>query len=262
MLAGDAAERAATFVCRLLSTITWSVFRPATTSRTAWFTDYPGGGLPTYGVTRYVANLGTNQEFSPTNAPLPLQVPFDRYYAAWGTRLAVEVPDVLTLLLDIAYGLGGEADDAFQAALTLFNHGLDVAPMSRSLSFAATVSALETLVAYEDRACAVERCGECQQPRFRVSRKFQDFVIKFGYRSETPEAKRKAQALYASRSKLLHEGTLRLADDPRHPFWMMHAVGGPAPMDVHKPYKEMWELGELRAITRICFVNWLFAQRS
>lgn len=137
---------------------------------------------------------------------------------------------------------------------------MDVDPISHSLGFAALVSALETLVAFEHHGKDVERCSTCGQERHRVTKKFQDFVIKYGY--QDPRFQKQAQKLYSVRSKILHEGRLRLADDPRHPFWEMYTHGGPGSIDAHAPYAEAWQHGELVALARICFVHWLLSHHT
>lgn len=178
-------------------------------------------------------------------------VPFideNEFFNRYGRRIDQEfdLPQNITQILDAFYELGEDDRDYFLSACTLFSQGIAIWSEHSSLSFAAFVSSIETLIASEHRNEKVEKCSECNQDRYRVVKKFRDFFGKYG--SPTPEFRKYAVKVYQYRSKILHRGELFLGEvEPRR----FGSLAG-------------FEDDQLRrniiSTCRICFVNWLLSR--
>ena len=77
-----------------------------------------------------------------------------------------------------------------------------VAQFDLSTSFLLLVSSIESLIHIKHVDQSVERCGECGQERYRVVRKFKEFLDEYSYEI-APSTK---QRIYQLRSNLVHRG--------------------------------------------------------
>lgn len=163
------------------------------------------------------------------------------YFNTYGRRLGAEfeLPDNIGYLLDMYYSLDSENQSAFLSSCSLFNQGLKLWAQHPSLSFAALVSSLETLIHADHKGEDVEVCNECQQQRHRVSRKFVDFLRTYG--SSSKEFPKYARKIYNVRCKILHTGQLFIAD----------MDSGSFDMDENEFRRTI-----IRTC-RICLINWL-----
>lgn len=115
MLDDDATNRAATYVCRLLSALTPYRFRPADTSAGAgWFITYAGSdSRSSYGVRRYWPEPTRITALSASDSPLVGRVPYQAYYAGAGPGISVQLPDIIDTLMSAAYQLREDEAAAF-----------------------------------------------------------------------------------------------------------------------------------------------------
>lgn len=150
-------------------------------------------------------------EFTTEETLINRAVP-QEYYNRLGRMMGAnfELPENIEEMLDAYFSLDKESRVAFLSSAALFYQGLKLWNEFPSLSFAAFVSAIETLVTQDHKGQAVEKCGECNQDRFRVTAKFQDFFTKYG--SPTPQFRKYAQRVYLYRSRILHSGKLFLGE--------------------------------------------------
>lgn len=165
---------------------------------------------------------------------------FNRYGRT--TDQEFDLPDSINTLLDSFFNLTEDGTKYFLTSCSLFNQGRELWAAHPSLSFAAFVSALETLIGYDHRGDKIEKCKECGQDRYRVVKKFRDFFGKYG--SSDPNFRKYALKIYKTRSKILHRGELFIGDVYQQKFGFHD-----------------WEESSFRrsivSTTRICLVNWL-----
>ncbi|MNQ83902.1 hypothetical protein D3C85_990050 [compost metagenome] len=153
------------------------------------------------------------------------------------------LPEDITLILD-SYFILSEADkNAFLSACALFEQGANTWSVSPSLSFIGFVSCLETLVNIENKNIPVEKCAQCQQKKHQVTKKFLNFMSKYG--NDDPSFKKFSNRIYTYRSNIVHSGQLLNGD-------LM-----PAKFGHHDSIEDDdFRKGVIRAC-RICMVNWL-----
>lgn len=174
----------------------------------------------------------------------------NEFFNRYGRRTDQEydLPQNINELLDAYFALDEDNRHYFLTACSLFSQGITIWSEHPSLSFAAFVSSIETLIAADYKGEKIEKCSECGQDRYRVINKFREFFDKYG--SPTPEFRKYAVKVYKYRSKILHRGELFLGEVIPRRFGSM----------------EGFEDDDLRRsiirTCRICFVNWLLNQRK
>lgn len=152
--------------------------------------------------------------FSATNEPPIHLVESNEYYQSETPRQYVvgktsdvfELPDRITEFMDQYMALSEASKSSFLSSCFLFDQGIQLFYTAPSLAFAACVSSLETLVAFDHKDEPPERCECCDQPKYQVRQKFLAFIKKYG--SDSPEARKMADRVYQRRSGILHEGQL------------------------------------------------------
>ena len=181
----------------------------------------------------------------------PIQlIETNEYFNRYGRRIDQEydLPENINELLDTYFSLEKNEKDSFLSACILHNQGMKIWSEHPSLSFAAFVSSLETLITVEHKGTKIEACKECGQERYRVIKKFRDFFGKYG--SPSPEFRKYAVKIYKYRSKILHRGELFMGEITPIRFGSM----------------EGFDDDELRRsiirTCRICFVNWLLNRKQ
>jgi hypothetical protein len=172
------------------------------------------------------------------------QAYFNQYGRPAGGSLVL--PENIDYLLAKYYSLDNQARLAFLSSCALLDQGISLWSRHPSLSFAALVSAIETLISYEHRDKKLEKCKVCNQDRYRVTSKFRDFFMKYG--SATPEFKKYAQTIYRYRCKVLHEGDLFLGEIKLRTFGSSEGFDDD---DLRR---------SLIRNCRICLINWLTHQ--
>ena len=150
--------------------------------------------------------------FSVPNCSLMDKVDPQSYYNRFGRSVGgtVDLPATIDDTIFKFCQLNDEARESFISSALLFCNGNDIWSKMKSLSFAAFISSIETLIAYDHRNTEIENCPQCGQPRFRVVHKFREFLHRYG--SPDPAFKKYALKLYQTRSRILHRGDLFLGD--------------------------------------------------
>jgi len=96
------------------------------------------------------------------------------------------------------------------SAIELIAQGVALRATTKSLSFIAFVSSVETMVAYETKDVPLEKCAACGQDQYKVMAKFRDYLFK--YVSDGRDAKKTINEIYGLRSKIAHTGLLLFGD--------------------------------------------------
>ena len=152
--------------------------------------------------------------FSATSEPSIRLVEANEYYQSETPRQYVvgktsdvfELPDRITEFMDQYMALSEPSKNSFLSSCFLFDQGFQLFYAAPSLAFAACVSSLETLIAFDHKGEPREKCECCDQPKYQVRQKFLAFIKKYG--SDSPEARKMADRVYQRRSGILHEGQL------------------------------------------------------
>jgi hypothetical protein len=170
-----------------------------------------------------------------------------RYYNRYGRRAEAvfDLPRSVTELLDSYFTLPKKSRKGFLSACSLLAQALQLWGRHPSLAFAATISAIETVISIKRGGMHYEKCPKCGQLEYKVSRRFKDFLAK--YASPAPEFRKYASLLYKYRSKILHKGELFLGEIEPRRFALFEGI----------------EDDELRRdalrTARIALVNWLIS---
>ena len=134
------------------------------------------------------------------------------------------------------------------AACVLYCHANDVWHISKSLSYVAAVSCLETLIDYDHRDDPKIICDNCNQQIYSVRQKFLGFMKNYG--NNSAEFRKYSDSIYKIRSAISHTGGL-LSDDI---VWDSVTSQNRA--------TDWAALFRIQSISRICMLNWLMAQRT
>lgn len=166
---------------------------------------------------------------------------FNRY--AETLDAVFDLPKDLDCLLDAYFELDANRRERFLSACALFEKGAELWGSQPSLSFIAFVSSLETLINLEHKDEEVEKCGECGQDRYRVTKKFRDFFAKYG--SDSPEFKKYSMEIYNYRSKVVHTGELFVGEVIPEKFGSHDRI-----------FDDDFRRSVTRTV-RMCIANWL-----
>ena len=100
---------------------------------------------------------GDIKEFSAPECSVMETIEPQKYYNRFGVSDEVDFPEGLDELFSKYFSLNEEAKKAFSLSCTLFCNGIDIWSKMGSLSFAAFISSIETLSAYDHRNDKVKR---------------------------------------------------------------------------------------------------------
>lgn len=253
----------------ILSTLSkWRLFQYSTNPlNQQWFVsiprntdDHQADRTPFWGTGGYHykgASVRMIDDFSPADSTLIKLRDSREYYGTETPRQYVigetpnefELPDRIRQFLDSYLSCSDERKAAFRASSLLFDQGIQLFYEAPSLAFAACVSSLETLVAFDYRNEQDLSCQECGQKVFHVRQKFLKFIKQYG--DPSLEARKVADRVYERRSKILHTGQLFLSETTASGIedeidWL---PDDQARRDVIRFF-------------RVCMVNWLTANPS
>lgn len=184
------------------------------------------------------------------------QIPYQKYYSelpAISSR-PLKFPDNLENSFDLAFGLNEQDWKRFFMACSWYYQAQAIWRESNSSSFVALVSAIECLIDKPERCLdcgqtiteGIEKCDHCGQPRYRVTKKFREFLEKYVPFLEERFSKER-KLLYEVRSKLSHGLNLLVRD--LEPWYII--------MDVRAEEQDTLQRN-LYFITRTAIYNWLW----
>lgn len=171
----------------------------------------------------YVYNglKGNSDDFSPIEGINPIErVPYQKYYGEFPFRSlqALTLPDNLELSLNKAFALDKPAWRRFFMSSSWYAQYRHTWEESHSSAFIAMVTSLECL-AQEKEVCPIckqplmeneDDFCKCGQPRYRVTKHFQEFLKR--YFPSIDQFPKEKKALYQVRSQLAHGMDLLQAD--------------------------------------------------
>lgn len=198
-------------------------------------------------------------QYSPNTEWQPIKpIPFQKYYSRFPTvsSEALAVPDNLENSLDLVFRLDEEDYRKFFMACSWYYQAITMWHESDSSSFVALVNAIECLTDKPEQCpeCnqsaieGIEVCHLCDQPRYRVTKKFKEFLKKYVpfLDEQFPKAKGR---FYEVRSQLSHGLELFARDLESWHFIMKR-----------KAEEEDNLQRDLRFITKIALYNWVWNQ--
>lgn len=159
------------------------------------------------------------------------------------STFSLHIPHNLSQSLDVVMALTAEDRERFLTACEWYATYWRVAPQSSSAAYVALVTAIESLIA----EAAAPHCETCGQPRYRLGKRFQDFI-----RTHAPFAGQRSaevRRLYDVRSQLTHG--LALMEDDRAPWVFMSNWRGQYEDNLKR---------HLTAIVGIAIYNWLWSR--
>jgi len=143
---------------------------------------------------------------------------------------------------------------SFYNACVVFNKAQYLSAYEYSASYIFMVSALEALIEIENQGVNLESCSACGQPRYKVNRKFKDFIDKYGFNV----CNKIKSEFYNLRSKISHTGQLLESsyDSKFH-------IQGQEDLDSEYIRAEQRQTYEnFKTLTQICFSKFLFSLES
>ena len=131
----------------------------------------------------------------------------------------IKFPSDIEDKLNKFFNLEIEVREVLDNSFTYFLHANHVKEDFPSLAIVSLVNSIENLVNYNHKNTTVEKCNECGQDRFRITKKFNDFLDENleGYYSRK-EIKGMIGDIYSKRSKIVHTGNLYKSEKNK-PIW-------------------------------------------
>lgn len=187
------------------------------------------------------------------------QIPHQEYYNYYYFRLPIltskplKFPDNLEESFDLALSLNRQDWKKFFMACSWYYQAEAIERESSSSSFIALVNAIECLTEKPERCTecgqtiteGIEKCKFCSQLKYRVTKKFKEFLEKYVPFLEKQFPKEK-KLLYEVRSKLSHGLNLLIRD--LNPWYFIMSVQIEEQDDLQR---------NLNFITRTAIYNWL-----
>lgn len=197
--------------------------------------------------------------FSPIGKEIG-RIPTNRYYS---DRTGIDgntlqIPEAMEALLDKALALREKRLKKLYRACSWYGKAFATWGVSRSSSFVALVSALESLEE-DPKMCHGDghshlmstgaKCPVCGEPRFDITLHFKELMDKF-----FPELKdhlEERDIIYRIRSSLAHGAALLVADWSPGASWLMHKRG----WDEDERHRFLFD------IVKIVIIRWLEAEK-
>jgi hypothetical protein len=134
-----------------------------------------------------------------------------------GTKIIF--PESIDEKFDNYFNASKDERKAFNDSIVLFNHAMSIHENLSSLAIVSLVSAIENLVNFKHRNDKIENCECCGQPKYRVTKKFNDFIKDNteGYLNES-DIKKYIGDIYSRRSSIVHSGKL-FVHERGMPLW-------------------------------------------
>jgi hypothetical protein len=124
--------------------------------------------------------------------------------------------------LDAYFLLNPATRQIIDVAISNSVSAIELRRTKKTLSLLASFTSLETMVNLEFKDVPTDKCGKCGQPKYSISRKFREFLLK--YIATADSNKKKYNEYYTLRSKIVHAGQQvrneklfsGLSDDEQH----------------------------------------------
>lgn len=179
-------------------------------------------------------------------------LPFLKYYQHnpnydYYNNKEITFPNNIFIGIEAYYKLEKPLKDIIDTAISHSTTAVEIRQLKKTLSIISAFTAIETMVNYENRNFEAEKCENCGQLQFKVSKKYRDYLLK--YIGHNRNNKKKFSALYSLRSKIVHTG-LKLKTEN---LWT----------DLPQEEKEQEFLNQMEVIllSKLSIVNWLIINK-
>lgn len=146
------------------------------------------------------------------------------------------------LFFENYFNLSAEARSRYNSSIFLYQSMRKIFLTSASVAIIGLISAIENLMDYENQRAGItpEKCGECNQQVYSISKRFKEFMRKFSeFDVENPNSL--LNKFYSRRSSISHSGGILEIDRLLSKF----------PMTEHR------EFTEIESHVRIALFNYL-----
>lgn len=158
----------------------------------------------------------------------------------------VTFPSIMDKLLDAYFSLEFDLQKSVDSAISYTVSAIELSDRRKTLSLLSSFTSLETMVNIEYDGVKIDKCEACGQPKFSVSRKFREYLLKYIGSSDTN--KKKFNSFYSLRSKLVHTGR-QLQTETLF-----------AEVEKETQYAELVTRIEILQLGKLGIVNWLYAR--
>jgi len=148
-------------------------------------------------------------EFTNLNLPEVPSVRHFEYYLNdpnfdFHTNKEITFPKTIYWGLHSYYSLDKDTRKVVDSAISHSVSAMELRQHKKTLSIIASFLSIETMVNFEYKDLKYEKCNECGQLKYKVSKKFRDYLYK--YIGKSVKNKKKFNAFYSLRSKRIHTG--------------------------------------------------------
>lgn len=152
-------------------------------------------------------------------------------------------PEIIFVGLAVYFSLPNELKSIVDSAVYYSVSAMEIYAKKKTLSLLASFTAMETMVNLEFRDVKSEKCEQCGQLKYGVVRKYREYLLK--YIGDTPHNKKKFNAYYSLRSKIVHTGEKLKTEHLYHN------------LPEEERQKEYLTRIEILQIGKLALINWL-----
>ena len=116
----------------------------------------------------------------------------------------ITFPNTIIDGLDSYYNLDEDSRKVIDSSISHSVSAVELRQHKKTLSIIASFSSIEAMVNFEFKDEKPEMCDSCGQLKYKVSKKFKDYLFK--YVGKSTNNKKKFNAFYSLRSKIVHAG--------------------------------------------------------
>jgi hypothetical protein len=120
------------------------------------------------------------------------------------SKRAITFPETIYLDLESYYAKGQDTRAILDTAISYAVSAIQLKSTKKTMSIVAAFTAIETMVNFEFSDFEPEHCGTCNQPQYKVAKKYRDYLL--NYIGKSDKNKKKFNAYYNLRSKIVHTG--------------------------------------------------------
>jgi len=160
----------------------------------------------------------------------------------------ITFPNNMFLGIEYYYALDIETKKIIDVAISHTVSAMELRQFKKTLSVISAFTSIETMVNFENIEFNPESCDSCGQLKFKVAKKYRDYLLK--YIGNNPNNKKKFNALYKLRSKIVHTGMLFKTEN----LWN----------DISQEEKDEEFINQLEVIllSKLSVINWLLINNS
>ena len=154
-------------------------------------------------------------KFSNLESSIEMRKTPNRIYVEMNSNVEfISIQDTADIFFDNYFNLESKLREKYNSSVYLFYSMTAVKQYSSSLAIVGFVSCIENIIDFENYLSGekVEVCNECGQKRYRLSKKFKEFLCSYSSFEEGENCKKIADKYYSKRSGITHAGSLLTMD--------------------------------------------------